>query len=76
MDAKPKPKARMRACATGLRRRFTTAQQIDNDRWNRIFNERFADPDYYTTAPRGTSTLGPALRPGRSDRRSTVSGSE
>jgi hypothetical protein len=28
------------------------AMQVDNVRWERIFNDRFADPTYYATMPR------------------------
>ena len=39
---------------------------IDNARWDKIFNAKFADPDYYTSRPaRGGSSLDwvrPAIR--------------
>jgi hypothetical protein len=54
------------------RRRFTSAQLEDNARWERIWNERFADPYYYKPKARFGSSLGQPVRSGRSDRRSSV----
>jgi hypothetical protein len=59
--------------------RLTRAQQEVSDRWDRIYNEKFADPDYYTRPGRvrlAGSSLGDPIRPGRSDRRDTSSGGE
>jgi hypothetical protein len=45
-----------RHCASGKCGRCWRC--LDNARWERIFNEKFADPDYYTaTATRNGSSL-------------------
>jgi hypothetical protein len=41
-----------RRCTCGV-----CAQCLDNERWERIFQEKFADPHYYSTPPRRRSSL-------------------
>ena len=45
--------SRSRRCQCG-----TCAFCVSNARWQRIFNEKFADPDYYKVAIRQGSSLG------------------
>lgn len=46
--------SRRRRCACGI-----CSRCIENARWDRIFNEKFADPDYYQPQPiRVGSSLG------------------
>lgn len=51
--AGPRPSSRYRkVCVCGI-----CNQCLDNARWERIFAEKFADPDYY--APRATRLVSP-----------------
>lgn len=49
----PSSKSVSRRCRCGV-----CETCVENARWERIFQEKFADPTYYDTPPRRGSTLG------------------